>query len=124
MNLQNISKQIRNYYKNGGYSSTREEDLANFINYFDEYMMALVELSRELNLGINMKLVSKYMATRDLLNELEPFEVSQLIKSVKIKKPIDLDFKMVIEDEFEQDEQKEKPRFDNCSCTKGKCNIF
>ena len=102
-----MGKRIHDYFDKGGYSSTREEDLANFVNYFDEYMMALVELSRELNLGINMKLISKYMATRDLLNELEPFEVSQLIKSVKIKKPIDLDFNMVIEDEFEQDEHKE-----------------
>lgn len=64
--------------------------------------MALVKLSKELNLEINIELISKYIYTRDLLNDLEPFEVSQYIKNVKIRKHIDLDFNMVIEDEFEK----------------------
>ena len=88
-------------------------------------MMALVEMTNNLNIAIDMKLVSQYITTRDLLNELEPYEISQQIKSVKIKKVPD--FEISIENENDQNyEGKDKGRslIENCTCTKGKCLIF
>ena len=52
MNLSKSANRIYENFKNGVFSTS--QDLATFINYFNEYMIALVNLSRELNLEINI----------------------------------------------------------------------
>lgn len=124
MVISNSAKKIHTYFDIGK-SSTVDEDYATLINAFDEFMMALVELTNNLNIAIDMKLVSQYITTRDLLNELEPYEISQQLKSVKIKKIPD--FEISIENENDQNyEGNDKGRslVENCTCTKGKCLIF